>query len=39
MSCAAAIFTTSAGNLVIAGGLMWMGCGILVMRKMINFKF
>jgi len=33
------LFTTSAGNLVIAGGLMWMGCGILVMRKMINFKF
>lgn len=33
------LFTTTAGNLIVAGGLAWMTCGILVMRKMINFKF
>lgn len=33
------LFTTTAGNLIIVGGLFWMGLGILVMRKMINFNF
>ncbi|WOF72703.1 type II secretion system F family protein [Parvibaculaceae bacterium PLY_AMNH_Bact1] len=33
------LFTTTAGNLIIFGGLMWMGIGILVMRKMVNFNF
>lgn len=35
----APLFNTTAGNLVIAGGIAWMMCGVLVMRKMINFKF
>ncbi len=33
------LFSTTAGNLILAGGLSWMLCGILMMRKMINFKF
>lgn len=33
------LFTTSTGNLFILIGLFWMSMGILVMRKMINFKF
>ena len=33
------LFTTSAGNMIIVSGLMWMGIGILVMKKMIDFKF
>ncbi len=33
------LFTTTAGNLILAGSLTWMMCGILMMRKMINFKF
>ncbi len=33
------LFTTTAGNMIIVGGLMWMGIGLLVMRKMINFNF
>ncbi|MDO8839153.1 MAG: type II secretion system F family protein [Parvibaculum sp.] len=33
------LFSTTAGNMIIVGGLMWMGTGILVMRKMIDFKF
>jgi tight adherence protein B len=32
------MFTTTMGRLMILGGLTWMGIGILVMRKMINFK-
>ena len=32
------LFTTQMGNLMLAGGAMWMGIGVLVMRKMINFK-
>jgi tight adherence protein B len=32
------LFTERMGNLLLAGCLMWMGIGILVMRKMINFK-
>eukprot|EP00435_Cladocopium_sp_Y103_P077520 s1_g1259.t1 len=33
------LFTTTAGNMIIVGGLLWMGIGMLVMRKMINFNF
>ncbi|PKQ05457.1 MAG: pilus assembly protein [Alphaproteobacteria bacterium HGW-Alphaproteobacteria-11] len=33
------LFSTTAGNMIVVGGLMWMGTGILVMRKMIDFKF
>jgi tight adherence protein B len=35
----APLFTTRTGNIFIAVGLSWMMIGILVMRKMINFKF
>ena len=35
----APLFATRTGNLFILAGLFWMSCGILVMRKMINFKF
>jgi tight adherence protein B len=33
------LFTTTAGHMIIVGGLMWMMIGVLVMRKMINFNF
>jgi len=32
------LFTEKAGNLMLAGCVIWMGIGIMVMRKMINFK-
>jgi tight adherence protein B len=32
------LFSEKAGNLLLGGCLLWMGTGILVMRKMINFK-
>ena len=32
------LFTEKAGNLLLAGCLLWMSMGIFVMRKMINFK-
>jgi tight adherence protein B len=32
------LFTEKAGNLMLAGCVIWMSIGILVMRKMINFK-
>ena len=35
----APLFTTSMGNMMMLGGGLWMGCGILMMKKMINFKF
>lgn len=35
----APLFDTRAGNLFILVGLSWMIIGILLMRKMINFKF
>lgn len=35
----APLFTTKAGNFMLAGCLVWMGIGIMIMRKMINFKF
>ncbi|MFN0218535.1 MAG: type II secretion system F family protein [Hyphomicrobium sp.] len=33
------LFTTPQGNFMIIGGALWMLTGILIMRKMINFKF
>ncbi len=33
------LFDTKTGNIFIALGLFWMSCGVMVMRKMINFKF
>lgn len=33
------LFTTRTGNIFIFAGLFWMFIGIMVMRKMINFKF
>ena len=32
------LFTTHTGWLMLAGCGVWMGCGIAVMKKMINFK-
>ena len=32
------LFTERIGNLMLAGCAFWMGVGIIVMRKMINFK-
>jgi tight adherence protein B len=32
------LFTERAGNVMIAICVFWMSCGIMVMRKMINFK-
>jgi tight adherence protein B len=31
------LFTSSSGNMLLVGGLMWMSIGIMVMKKMINF--
>jgi tight adherence protein B len=31
------LFTTSTGNMVLGGCAFWMGCGIFIMKKMINF--
>ena len=31
------LFTSSTGHMLLAGGLMWMSIGIMVMKKMINF--
>jgi tight adherence protein B len=33
------LINTTAGNMIIVGGLAWMSIGVLVMRKMINFNF
>jgi tight adherence protein B len=33
------MFTDPRGNLMLLGGAIWMGTGIFVMRRMINFKF
>lgn len=35
----APLFTTRTGNMFILVGLFWMTVGVLIMRKMINFKF
>jgi tight adherence protein B len=32
------LFYTKMGNILIAGSATWMGMGVLVMRKMINFQ-
>lgn len=32
------LFTQKAGNLMLAGCVIWMGLGIFVMKKMIDFK-
>lgn len=32
------LFTERAGNIMLAVCAIWMSCGIMVMRKMINFK-
>lgn len=31
------LFTTTTGNMLIAGSLCWMAMGVMVMKKMINF--
>ncbi|MBS0232636.1 MAG: type II secretion system F family protein [Proteobacteria bacterium] len=33
------LFTTTVGHFMVAFGAMWMLTGVLIMRKMINFKF
>jgi len=33
------LFTTTAGNMIIVSGLVWMSIGVFVMKKMIDFKF
>lgn len=33
------LFTTTLGNIVLGASALWMTCGILVMRAMINFDF
>jgi len=33
------LFTTKTGNFALAFGAFWMTCGIMIMRKMINFKY
>ncbi len=33
------LITTRPGHMIIVGGLCWMGMGVLIMRKMINFNF
>ena len=33
------LWTDRMGHLMLAGSALWMGCGVLVMRKMINFDF
>ncbi len=33
------LFTTNLGKIVVGGGLFWMMCGVLIMRKMIEFDF
>jgi len=32
------LFTETAGNVMLVGGLAWMSIGVLVMSKMINFE-
>jgi tight adherence protein B len=33
------LFTTTVGHFMVAFGAVWMLTGVLIMRKMINFKF
>ncbi len=32
------LFTTTLGNYMVAGGLFWMGCGIFMMKTMMDFE-
>ncbi len=34
----AILFTDMRGNLILAASLVWMGCGIMMMRTMITFR-
>ena len=33
------LWTHNTGHLMLAASAMWMACGVLVMKKMINFDF
>jgi tight adherence protein B len=33
------LFTAKMGNFLLLCGGVWMTCGVLVMKKMINFKY
>jgi tight adherence protein B len=33
------LFTTSLGNMIVAGSLVWMSIGVFMMYQMINFDF
>ena len=33
------LFQKTYGNFMLLGSAVWMSCGLLMMRKMINFKF
>jgi len=33
------LWTTQVGQFMLLGSAIWMGMGVLVMRKMINFDF
>ena len=35
----AIMYTDARGHMMLMGSAFWMGLGIFVMRKMINFKF
>lgn len=35
----APLIETKVGNLIMLAGIVWMSLGVLIMRKMINFKF
>jgi tight adherence protein B len=35
----ALLYTTTLGQICLAGGLVWMGIGVAIMHKMINFDF
>ena len=32
------LFSTRVGNLLLVGCVIWMACGIFIMKKMISFK-
>ena len=32
------LFTDSRGQIMIAGGICWMSCGVFIMKQMINFE-
>jgi tight adherence protein B len=33
------LWTEQMGQIMLAGAAFWMMCGILIMKKMINFKY